>query len=105
MAIDDKTKITINLPKEILAQLEDLAKKEYHTVSQQVSIIILNYFKDYNKILEVINETDFGVITEENLRIFLKQETNQKNYKYEEIKHFCFDELFQFWLDNFIEKK
>lgn len=105
MSIDDKMKITINLPKEILTQLEDLAKKEYHTVSQQVSIIILNYFKDYNKILEVMNETDFGVITEENLRIFLRKETNQKNYKYDEVEHFSFDELFQFWLDNFIEKK
>ena len=105
MGNDDNKKITIVLPKDIIVQLEEIAKKEYHSVSQQVAIIIMNYFKDYNKILEVINETDFGVITEDNLRTFLKKESNQVKYKYEEIEHFSFDELFQFWMDNFIEKK
>lgn len=96
MAIEDYKKISVVLPNEIFALLEELSKNELHTVSQQIVIIVMNYFNDYNKMLEVVNEDDFGVITEENIRKFLRKEENQINYKYEDIEHFSFDELFQF---------
>lgn len=105
MAIDDYKKISVILPNQVFEMLEDMAKKEYHTVSQQIVIIMMNYFRDYNRMLEVVNEDDFGVITEEKLRIFLKKEELHMNYKYEDIQHYSFEELFKFWIENFSNKK
>jgi len=105
MINENNRKIAIDLPIELAILLEELAKKESHTVSQQVSIIIMNFFKDYKRILELENENDFGVITEDKLRSFLKKEENQNGYCYEDIEHLSFDELFGFWANNFLGKK
>lgn len=105
MAIEDYKKISVVLPNQVLAMLEDISKKELHTVSQQIVIIIMNYFRDYKRMLELVNEDDFGVITEEKLRNFLEKEENQINYNYEDIEHFSFEELFKFWIENFSKKK
>lgn len=104
MDFQDYKKIAVILPNEVLAKLQNLANKEKHTVSQQIVIIIMNYLRDYDKMLEIVNEDDFGVITEEKLRSFLKKEENQINYKYGDIEHFSFEDLFKFWIDNFSSK-
>lgn len=79
-------------------------RKEKRSINQQIAFILAKYLREYYKIYEVVNEQDFGVITEEKLREFLSKEENQINYKYEDIKDFSFDELFQFWLANYVEK-
>lgn len=97
--------VAIPLSNDVIARLEKLAKEESRTVSQQAAIIIYNYFKDYKKVLELVNQKDFGAITEESLRKFLKREENQIDYKYEDIEDYTFDELFKFWLENFYKDK
>lgn len=96
--------ITVTLSKETAKLLNELAQQELRTMSQQAEIIIHNYFKDYNRVLELEKEKDFGVITEENLRYFLKKEENQQEYKYSDIEHYSFGELFQFWIKTFVNK-
>ena len=97
-------KIEVILPSEIVDRLYEISIKEKRTVNQQIALIIANYLKEYSKILEVVSEQDFGTITEEKLREFLSKEVNQILYKYEDIKDFTFDELFEFWVENFMEK-
>lgn len=97
-------KIEVILPSEIVDRLYEISMKEKRTVNQQIALIIANYLKEYSKILEVVSEQDFGTITEEKLREFLSKEENQILYKYEDIKDFTFDELFEFWVENFMEK-
>lgn len=97
-------KIEVILPSEIVDRLYEISMKEKRTVNQQIALIIANYLKEYSKILEVVSEQDFGTITEEKLREFLSKEVNQILYKYEDIKDFTFDELFEFWVENFMEK-
>lgn len=104
MGFENYKKISVALPIEIFAKLQSLANKEKHTMSQQIAIIIMNYLRDYNKMLEIVNEDDFGVITEDKLRSFLKREENQTNYEYKDIENFSFEELFKFWIDNFSSK-
>jgi len=101
---NNRRKVVIDLPKELSIRLEELAKKESHTVSQLVSIIIMNFFNDYSKILELVNENDFGVITEDNLRSFLKKSESKNGYFYKDIEHLSFDELFGFWTNKFLGK-
>lgn len=102
---EDHKKISIVLPNVALSKLQDLANKERHTVSQQIVIIIMNYLRDYDSMLEIVNEDDFGMITEDKLRYFLKKEENQINYKYADIENYSFEELFKLWIDNFSSKK
>jgi len=52
--------------------------------------------------VQLANEEDFGVITEEKLRDFLSKRENQIDYKYDEIKDYSFDDLFQIWIDCFL---
>lgn len=100
----DNELITISLSKDIILKLQELSKRERHTISQQVSIIIHNFFRDYGRILELQNEKDFGVITEERLREVLKKNADEMNYKYEDIKDLSFEELLKFWQDFFLSK-
>lgn len=105
MAFEDHKKISVIFPNEIFNQLEALSMKEKRTVSQQVVIIVANYLRDHKKMLEIVNENDFGVITEENLRNYLKKQASKKDYKYEDIENYTFEELFKFWMENFQENK
>lgn len=93
--------ISIKLSKEAAFALDRLAKKENRTVSQQAEFIIHSFLKDYSRVSALENKKTFGAITEENLRDFLKKEENQKAYRYEDIQHLSFDELFQFWMKTF----
>ncbi|WFA08086.1 hypothetical protein [Tissierella sp. Yu-01] len=103
MSTNTYKKLEIILPSEIVDRLYEIAIKEKRPINQQIALIIAKYLKEYNKILEVTSEQDFGTITEEKLREFLSKEENQIEYKYENIKDYTFDELFQFWLDKFME--
>lgn len=105
VSFEDHKKISIILPELALLKLQNLANKERHTVSQQVAIIIMDYLRDYDRMLEIVNEDDFGVITEEKLRSFLKRKENQINYIYVDIEHYSFEELFKLWIENFSSKK
>ena len=51
--------------------------------------------------LEIMNENDFGVITEDKLRGYLKKKAPTKNFRYEDIEGYTFEELFKFWMENF----
>ena len=42
------------------------------------------------------------MITEEKLREFLSKEKNQIEYKYDEIKDYSFDQLFNIWVNYFL---
>lgn len=99
----DNELITISLSKDIMTLLQGLARKERHTISQQVSIIVHNFFKDYGRILELQNDKDFGVITEEKLRQVLENSSDKGEYKYEDIEDLSFEELLVFWKDTFLE--
>ena len=68
MSEDRFKKIEIILPSTIVKQLYKISKNENRTVNQQIALIIVKYLKEFNTILEVTNEEDFGVITEEKLR-------------------------------------
>lgn len=104
MKSKDNELITISLSKDVMRLLQGLARKEQHTASQQVSIIVHNFFKDYGRILELQNEKDFGVITEEKLREVLKKNADAKDYKYEDIEDLSFEKLLKFWSTNFLSK-
>lgn len=105
MNFEDYKKISIVLPNVVLSKLQNLANKEKHTLSQHIAIIIMNYLRDYDSMLEIVNEDDFGVITEDKLRSFLKKDENQINYTYTDIEDYSFEELFKFWIENFSSKK
>lgn len=102
MSKDRLNKIEVILPSTIFRQLYEISSKEKRTVNQQIALIIIKYLKEYDKILEVTNEEDFGVITEEKLREFLSKKENQIEYRYDEIKDYSFDELFKIWIDCFL---
>lgn len=102
MSEDRFKKIEIILPSTIVKQLYKISKNENRTVNQEIALIIVKYLKEYNTILEVTNEEDFGVITEEKLREFLSKEKNQIEYKYDEIKDYSFDQLFNIWVNYFL---
>lgn len=104
MKDDNKRKMTIVLPLDTIRMMAHLAKREKRPIEQQASMIIMNFFKDYKHILEFENEKDFGFITEDKLREILQKGENQIGYKYEDIESYTFNELFQFWLKNFINK-
>ncbi|NLL81964.1 MAG: hypothetical protein GX231_06630 [Tissierellia bacterium] len=95
-------KIEVILPATIVEKLVEIASKEKRTLNQQITLIMIKYLKEYDRILELINEEDFGVITEEKLRDFLSKRENQIDYKYDEIKDYSFDDLFQIWIDCFL---
>lgn len=104
MSTGTYNKLEVILPSTMVNKLYEIAQKEKRSINQQIAFILAKYLREYYKIYEVVNEQDFGVITEEKLREFLSKEENQINYKYEDIKDFSFDELFQFWLANYVEK-
>ena len=101
MSFEDYKKISVVFPNKIFNQLEELSKKEMRTMSQQIVIIVSNYLKNYKNMLEIVNENDFGVITEEKLRSYLKKQAPNRHYDYKDIENYTFEELFKFWMDNF----
>jgi len=44
----------------------------------------------------------FGIITEENLRHFLKYSEHKYEYNYKDIEYLPEDELYYFWVDTFL---